>query len=363
MLLRSLHNGGGEGKGQQKPYPRAPSFEEFRDALDEHGCLPYSAWGAIDRFNALCPSHDDRNPSLSVSVGEDDLVVFNCKANQCSFEQILRDLDLWKEAPTNPPIDPRDIERGREEEGCSFPPRIAVSRVTRVSRVRKPKTREERRRDWERRAFFLGMWLDSGRDPVPGACFRCVLPGHEDQPGKIVVRHRAWRYWCEAIHLGLDRSDGVKFALSFAEVFKWMRMGEPHLPNLLGEGPLACRWFERLSYEAGVLEPTPVQVAIPMRASEPTIAVAESIALYLGLRDAGGGYALDQPFTFSRRFGMEYCDRELSKDEMRNAMRSLEQNGSITRVGTVQCHGSPHPAIEWRLASDNHHNGKVEVPR
>jgi hypothetical protein len=69
-----------------------------------------------------------------------------------------------------------------------------------------------------------------------------------------------------------------------------------------------CRWFELLSYQVGVLEPTPVEVAIPEGCANTVATVAEHIALYLGLRDASdGGYGLGAPFTVTRSFATGYC--------------------------------------------------------
>jgi len=75
----------------------APSTYDPLDAvvaaLRDHGCHVQSA--GRDRYEAQCPAHDDRDPSLSIgrgSKGEPKAVVF-CHAG-CSTGDILEALDL-----------------------------------------------------------------------------------------------------------------------------------------------------------------------------------------------------------------------------------------------------------------------------
>ena len=132
--------------------------------------------------------------------------------------------------------------------------------------------------------------------------------------------------------------------LRFVEVFKYRLTGSPHTGI---DGPLACRWFERFEYEAGLLEPTRIAVPIPIAASWVTRFVANGIALYLGLRDANarGGYGLDGPFMFARSFCMDYCHVKTKQAQV--AMAALEKAGSIRRVGKMPT--STYPAILWQL--------------
>ena len=52
-----------------------------------------------DEWKARCPAHDDNNPSLSVTVGEDYPVLLHCHAG-CEFEEVAEELDSlsthWK---------------------------------------------------------------------------------------------------------------------------------------------------------------------------------------------------------------------------------------------------------------------------
>ena len=75
-------------------------------------------------------------------------------------------------------------------------------------------------------------------------------------------------------------------------------------------GDVRSPWYERLSFEATVLEPTPVCVPVPVGASAAVVTVAEHVALYVGLRAASeGGWGPEKPFTFTQRFASAYCRR------------------------------------------------------
>jgi putative DNA primase/helicase len=62
----------------------------FREALERHGCAPR---GREDQYMALCPEHDDREPSLSVGTGDDGRVLVNCFAG-CATERIVERIGL-----------------------------------------------------------------------------------------------------------------------------------------------------------------------------------------------------------------------------------------------------------------------------
>jgi hypothetical protein len=62
-------------------------------------------------WTALCPAHDDRNPSLSVSEGDDDLILIHCHAG-CPSEAILAALGLEERDlfATSTEARPRQVE-------------------------------------------------------------------------------------------------------------------------------------------------------------------------------------------------------------------------------------------------------------
>lgn len=78
-------------------------LECVRERLEQHDCHPR---GDQERFEARCPAHDDRAPSLSVAVGADGRVLLHCHAG-CSADAIvdalgLRMADLYPvEEPNN----------------------------------------------------------------------------------------------------------------------------------------------------------------------------------------------------------------------------------------------------------------------
>jgi hypothetical protein len=77
------------------------AFDRVVDALEEHNCKPR---GSLERgVYALCPAHDDRNPSLSVAYkGEKALV--KCHAG-CETEAILDALALpWEDLFDEPRV-------------------------------------------------------------------------------------------------------------------------------------------------------------------------------------------------------------------------------------------------------------------
>jgi 5S rRNA maturation endonuclease (ribonuclease M5) len=65
-------------------------LNQVLDALDEVGSNPRPSGNG---YAALCPAHDDRNPSLSVSEGEDGTVLMFCHAG-CEIQEIMDALEL-----------------------------------------------------------------------------------------------------------------------------------------------------------------------------------------------------------------------------------------------------------------------------
>ncbi len=79
-------------------------IEILRDALKDSTGQELVESGS--GWMACCPAHKDRNPSLSVSEGNDGRVLLNCFAG-CSTESVLAALgltasDLFPENPENP---------------------------------------------------------------------------------------------------------------------------------------------------------------------------------------------------------------------------------------------------------------------
>lgn len=62
------------------------AFDKFTRALESHGCRRYGK-------NWSCPAHEDDQPSLSVNIGPNGMVLFKCFAF-CDWKDILNALDL-----------------------------------------------------------------------------------------------------------------------------------------------------------------------------------------------------------------------------------------------------------------------------
>lgn len=76
----------------------ATNIDRIRAVLTERGCNPK---GSSTKFEARCPAHEDRNPSLSVKLSTDGKVLLHCHAG-CAFAEITDALGI-AQADTFPP--------------------------------------------------------------------------------------------------------------------------------------------------------------------------------------------------------------------------------------------------------------------
>ena len=72
-------------------------------------------WTSESNFTALCPAHDDRNPSLSVSIGDNNKLLMYCHAG-CEFAEINAALKERKAYTGQRPEKPRP-SKDEESEG------------------------------------------------------------------------------------------------------------------------------------------------------------------------------------------------------------------------------------------------------
>lgn len=68
----------------------SPAVERVLDALERRGCRPRRSGSG---WSACCPAHEDRNPSLSLSEGDDGRALLHCHAG-CETDAIARELEL-----------------------------------------------------------------------------------------------------------------------------------------------------------------------------------------------------------------------------------------------------------------------------
>jgi len=60
-----------------------------------------------DRWQACCPAHADRSPSLHITLGRDGRILVNCKAG-CSAAEIVSALGIsWRELFSDGSVAPR----------------------------------------------------------------------------------------------------------------------------------------------------------------------------------------------------------------------------------------------------------------
>ncbi len=83
------------------------AVERIIAALDSFGCRPTQSGQG---WTARCPSHDDRNPSLSVGEGSDGKALLKCHAG-CSHSQVLQALRLEERDLFNDALQPLRAEK------------------------------------------------------------------------------------------------------------------------------------------------------------------------------------------------------------------------------------------------------------
>ena len=86
-------------------------IDEWVDALESRGCKPRQSKGG---WQALCPAHDDRNPSLSIADNGEGQVLVTCFAG-CTFDAILDALGLRGHSNGHKAADPPPKARPKRE--------------------------------------------------------------------------------------------------------------------------------------------------------------------------------------------------------------------------------------------------------
>lgn len=122
-----------------------------------------------DGWTARCPSHEDRNPSLSVTEGDDARCLVHCFAG-CRFEEIvaalgLRPGELFAGSPSNG-ARPRPLSK--QGPPATRLPTDALETVERLSRRKRSREgRPELALDTSRRSLTLQEYADAFRlDPA-----------------------------------------------------------------------------------------------------------------------------------------------------------------------------------------------------
>jgi hypothetical protein len=94
---KSLRTSNKEWADQAEHLANVPN-EEFLDAEEFAHFVADHTGGSVQRagrgYLTNCPVHGDEKPSLSVGTGRDGQTVFNCKAEECSFDDVLDELNV-----------------------------------------------------------------------------------------------------------------------------------------------------------------------------------------------------------------------------------------------------------------------------
>lgn len=271
-------------------------------------------------YVAACPTHGDQKLSLLWRYGG-PLTDCDC---DCTFSDVFTALGLTI----------GDVSQGVSKGGETDDPaetsvaEDSLQGVSKVVDVSKDvsmgiddlvdKTRA--------RAKALKISLDP--DSMDEA-FDCPIPGHD---------HEAAMVWYPGATFWRVRCGESRKSYGLAEIRAAIAYGELRHLSV----PEASRWLERLDYEAGLLEPAPIELEVPENVSATAQEIARGIRLYLGLRAARGGFAPAEPYTFARKFTMAYCD--VSDDQARDGMRQLRGCGFVKWTGD-----KVGRALVWRL--------------
>jgi hypothetical protein len=97
-----------------------------------------------NQWEARCPAHDDRRPSLSISTGDEGKVLLHCQSAGCSFEEIVAALRLTKGTKTMQDLNEltrKAVEDvAREEQQRPNPAATAKQEIAAVLRLLKGST-------------------------------------------------------------------------------------------------------------------------------------------------------------------------------------------------------------------------------
>lgn len=74
-----------------EPLDRRLPLERVMEALERLDCRPRAA--GTNQWTACCPAHDDRRPSLSIGLGDDDRVLLTCHSG-CDPADVVEALSL-----------------------------------------------------------------------------------------------------------------------------------------------------------------------------------------------------------------------------------------------------------------------------
>ncbi len=152
-------------------------LDRVLDALRDQGCEPRQSG---DHWAARCPAHDDQNPSLSVSEGQDGQALVHCHAG-CSCDSVCESLDLFPAElfpprtnpatpSTKPPGNPGETGFRSRRPGEEREPKRYDTAEEAISALEKPRGKCDSRWDYQdREGQTVGCvvrWDDGGSKDI-----------------------------------------------------------------------------------------------------------------------------------------------------------------------------------------------------
>ncbi len=184
-------------------------------------------------------------------------------------------------------------------------------------------------------------WASVGVEKIPNRPFPCVLDGHDHDAFIHPAKGGHWLYSCSELDRELTVA-GVRAMIAYGDD---RRLSAQEL----------SRWLERVDWEAGLRHQIPLDLRLPGNCPRSARDLAESMALFVGLRDLDH-FRLSDPFVWAthatteagRRqvgFGPAYATRSI--DQILEGRKWLEGNSVLRRAGKCG------RAIEWKLAAQD----------
>ena len=176
------------------------------------------------------------------------------------------------------------------------------------------------------RAAALGITLEGS--------FACVLPGHQHR-ARLEWSAGFWTYRCPGLEPQPFGWADIRAAQAYGEVQTQLSRAELN------------RWAQRVDHDAGLLAPVAISIPVPEDSGALVHVLAGDLALYLGLRVAGGGFGQNEPFTYTKRFRRAYSRAQITGDQARDGWRKLKHLGIVEDTGERV--GKGWKAILWQL--------------
>ena len=186
-----------------------------------------------------------------------------------------------------------------------------------------------------RRLDFLPEVVESAvGHPVGESAFDCILHragGAAIGQARVELRERGVVYVCDCVD-----DDDREFERSLTEVYVTRLTG---LPRKRSPSEYV-RWKVRLAIEAGALQPPPVYLPPLPNPIRTTLKVYEGLRLFVQVRQLTDPQG--EPFTFARRFVVEWCG--VLPDGAKAGIEVMRAAGILEKVGEVLC---PNGHLAW----------------